>query len=100
MPPEVDEAAEVERLRERVQKLEKINAVLLARVENDTASRAGPFALFQSNVELQHKVQERTEELSRSLERIRQMNDELIAATNKADASQPGQDPLPCPGRP
>ncbi len=79
--------AETRALRERVEKLERINAVLLARVEEDSTAHPGPFALFQSNVELQHKVQERTEELRRSLERIHLMNNELVEAAHKADAA-------------
>ncbi len=78
---------DVQSLRDRIEKLEKINAVLVERIEAQNTSHPGPFALFQSNVELQHKVTERTEELNRSLEQIRQMNGELVAAKNRADTA-------------
>lgn len=87
----VDEAragAEAERLRfleGRVAKLEKINAVLIDRVERSMDSQGGAFSLFQTAIGLERQIRERTDELTRTLRKLERTNEELKTAKETAE---------------
>jgi len=68
------------RLRECQAKLancEKVNRVLMNRVERGIDSTGDAFSLFESNILLQDTINERTQELARANERLQRSNVEL-----------------------
>lgn len=80
-----DPAAEIARLEARVAKLEKINAVLIDRVERSVDSQANAFSLFQTTIGLERQVRLRTDELMNALRKVEQMNDQLRFAKERAE---------------
>ena len=84
-PAVEDPAAELARLRARVTKLEKINAVLIDRVERSVDSQASAFSLFQTTIGLERQVRLRTDELRSALRKVEQMNGELRFAKERAE---------------
>lgn len=69
----------------RVAKLERINAVLMDRVERSTDVQGNAFSLFQTTIALERQVRERTEELTRTLRKLERANDELKRAKEVAE---------------
>ena len=57
------EEAELARLRKRIAALERINEVLMSRVERTIDSQGTSFSLFETNILLQNRIAERTREL-------------------------------------
>ncbi len=81
-------------LLERIARLEKINAVLIDRVERTIDSQGEAYALFESNILMQQVVRERTEELAeanRSLQtevaERRRVEEEMRRARDMAEAA-------------
>lgn len=72
-------------LLKRIEKLEKINAALMARVERSMDQQANAFSLFQTAIGLETQVKVRTDELKTALERLEIANDELVAARDAAE---------------
>ena len=65
-------------LERRLEKLIKINAVLMDRVERSMDQQGNAFSLFQTAIGLDAKVRSRTEELTWALRRLeRLLNDDL-----------------------
>lgn len=65
-----DLESKVEELERKIAKLEKINSVLMTRVERTIDSSSSSFSLFESNIILQRRVTERSialEEMNRGL---------------------------------
>ncbi|RVU07157.1 response regulator [Novosphingobium umbonatum] len=81
-------ASEVEELRERVRKLEKINAALIDRVERATDMQGGAYSMFETAIALEAMVRERTAALETALGRLNAMNAQLAAASADADAAR------------
>lgn len=81
----VDPATRIAELERRIAKLEKINSVLIDRVERSVDSQANAFSLFQTTIGLERQVRVRTDELTRTLRRLEQMNDQLILAKDMAE---------------
>lgn len=77
--------AETARLRDRIAKLEKINAVLIERAETSLDGRADAFSLFQTTIGLERRVRRRTDELTHALRRLEQLNEELVEARDRAE---------------
>lgn len=77
--------AEIVRLQTRIAKLEKINAVLIDRVERSVDSQANAFSLFQTTIGLERQVRLRTDELMNALRRLEQMNEQLLGAKDMAE---------------
>ena len=77
-----ERTAELER---RLAKLEKINAVLMDRVECGVDSRGNAYSLFQTAIGLERQVKLRTEELTAALRRLAQTNDQLLLAKDMAE---------------
>ena len=70
----LETASEVDDLKRRIVKLEKINRALMSRVERSVDSQFNAFSLFETAIALDHQVRRRTQELQqamRSIERPR-----------------------------
>ncbi len=79
------DAADQEGLQERVEKLAKINAVLMDRVERSMDQQGNAFSLFQTAIGLDAKVRARTEELTTVLRRLECSNEALVDAKEEAE---------------
>lgn len=72
-------------LQQRLNKLEKINAVLMDRVERSMDQQGNAFSLFQTAIGLEAKVRARTEELTSVLRSLERSNDALVVAKEEAE---------------
>jgi two-component system, sensor histidine kinase len=72
-------------LEQRLDKLEKINAVLMDRVERSMDQQGNAFSLFQTAIGLEAKVRARTEELTTVLRRLERSNEALVVAKEDAE---------------
>ncbi len=72
-------------LERRLEKLIKINAVLMDRVERSMDQQGSAFSLFQTAIGLEAKVRARTEELTSVLRRLERSNDDLVVAKEEAE---------------
>ncbi len=77
--------ATIAELVRRIEKLSKINAALMQRVERSMEQQANAYSLFQTAIGLEAQVRMRTEELKAALTRLEQTNEEL---TQARDASE------------
>jgi two-component system, sensor histidine kinase len=78
------EAQHVE-LKRRLEKLAKINAALMQRVERSMEQQANAFSLFQTAIGLEAQVRIRTDELNSALDRLERANEELVGARDAAE---------------
>ncbi|MDO6460366.1 NahK/ErcS family hybrid sensor histidine kinase/response regulator [Granulosicoccaceae sp. 1_MG-2023] len=85
---------ELAALRQRVSELEfsnarlnKINQVLIERVESGNTNKTTHYAAFEHSVIMAEQVRERTEQLNQTLEKLRVSNRALIEANYKAEMS-------------
>jgi two-component system, sensor histidine kinase len=74
-----------EALERRLEKVLKINAVLMDRVERSMDQQGNAFSLFQTAIGLEAKVRARTEELTSVLRRLERSNEELVVAKEEAE---------------
>lgn len=72
-------------LRDRIRRLEKINAALMDRVERSTDAHGNAYSLFQTAINLERQVRARTEELTAVLRRLEQSNEALRRAKDEAE---------------
>ena len=77
-----DDPASLER---KLDKLAKINAVLMDRVERSMDQQANAYSLFQTAIALESQVRLRTEELTSALARLERTNDELSSARDASE---------------
>lgn len=68
-----------------LEKLKKINAALVSRVERSMDQQGNAFSLFQTAISLENRVRTRTDELHSTLRRLEQTNIDLIAAKETAE---------------
>ena len=68
-----------------IEKLKKINAALISRVERSMDQQGNAFSLFQTAIALENRVRSRTEELRSTLRNLEQSNIELGAAKETAE---------------
>ena len=68
-----------------VERLKKINAALVSRVERSMDQQGNAFSLFQTAISLENRVRMRTEELHSTLRRLEQSNMALSAAKESAE---------------
>ena len=68
-----------------IERLRKINAALVSRVERSMDQQGNAFSLFQTAISLEHRVRTRTEELHTTLRRLEQSNVDLSAAKENAE---------------
>lgn len=78
-------AAKVRVLEKKIDRLEKINKVLMERVEQTVDPQGSSFSLFQSAILLEDVVNERTDRLKRALQQIEKANQELRTAKESAE---------------
>lgn len=76
---------EVRRLSKRIEKLEKINAALMNRVERSLDQQANAYSVFQTAIGLENQVRVRTEELKSALTNLESVNEELTAARDASE---------------
>ena len=72
-------------LEQKIERLEKINRVLMQRVEQTVDPQGSPYSLFQTAILLEDVVNERTNRLRRALQQIEQANYELRVAKESAE---------------
>lgn len=70
-----------------IDKLRKINAALIERVERSMDQQGNAFSLFQTAIGLESQVRQRTDELTATLRRLEQSNRALNAAKEAAEAA-------------
>jgi signal transduction histidine kinase len=70
-----------------LEKLKKINAALVERVERSMDQQANSFSLFQTAIGLEKQVRQRTDELAATLRRLEQSNRALNLAKEAAEAA-------------
>ncbi|HLU40595.1 MAG TPA: response regulator [Planctomycetota bacterium] len=88
MPDSLEAAlAEIAALRQRVQRLERTNAALAARVERSLDDGSAGFAMFQTATNLERLVGERTAHLERLRRELEDTNRQLMAAKEAAEAA-------------
>ncbi len=87
-PPSVMDNDDVEALRERVRKLETINAALIDRVERSTDIQGGAFSMFENAIALETMVRDRTVELEDAMGKLASVNAEIEAAHADADSAR------------
>lgn len=75
----------IEDLQRRNQKLAKINAALMQRVERSMDYQANAYSMFQTAIGLETQVRARTEELNAALHRLERANDQLTGARDDAE---------------
>jgi signal transduction histidine kinase len=68
-----------------VERLKKINAALISRVERSMDQQGNAFSLFQTAINLENRIKSRTEELHATMRRLEQTNIDLIAAKEAAE---------------
>ena len=77
-------AARCAELEQRIVQLEKINHVLMDRVERDIDAQGNSFSMFQGAIALESQVKERTLALQQTLRKLEQTNRELQASNEAA----------------
>lgn len=80
--PSTDEVVDLKR---RCEKLAKINAALMQRVERSMEHQANAYSMFQTAIGLEAQVRVRTEELKSALNRLERVNDQLVQARDAAE---------------
>lgn len=71
----------------RIEKLAKINAALMQRVERSMDQHANAYSLFQTAIGLEGQVRLKTEELKSALHGLESVNDELTLARDAAESA-------------
>lgn len=72
-------------LERRLEKLARINAALMQRVERSMDQQANAYSLFQTAIGLEGQVRLRTDQLKSALDRLEQANSELMLARDAAE---------------
>ena len=72
-------------LERRLEKLARINAALMQRVERSMDQQANAYSLFQTAIGLEGQVRIRTDQLKTALDRLEQANSELMLARDAAE---------------
>jgi len=68
-----------------IERLQKINAALISRVERSMDQQGNAFSLFQTAINLENRIKSRTEELHATMRRLEQTNIDLVAAKESAE---------------
>lgn len=72
----------IDELKRRIAKLEKINSALMSRVERSVDSQFNAFSLFETAIALDHQVRRRTTELQQALRSIEKAKRQAEAASS------------------
>ena len=87
-PPASPLPADVPAMLREIEKLRRINHVLMDRVERSMDFQGSAFSLFQTAIVLESKVRERTRELEQALRELETSNAALVAAKAQAETAQ------------
>lgn len=68
-----------------IERLKKINAALIRRVEQSIDQQGSAFTLFQTAINLEGRVRTRTDELHNALRRLEEINLDLVEAKDAAE---------------
>lgn len=68
-----------------IERLRRINAALISRVERSMDQQGNAFSLFQTAINLEGRVRKHTEELRGAMRRLEHSNEELVAAKESAE---------------
>lgn len=74
-----------EQLERQLDKLSRINAALIERVERSVEQQGNAYSIFTAAIGLEHQVRQRTDELQEALDRLERSNDALVAARDEAE---------------
>lgn len=85
-------ASRLDELEATIARLEKINRVLMARVERGTDVASGDYSLFLAATVLEQKVAERTREVETAMHDLAISNQELSAAKDRAEEAVRSKD--------
>lgn len=80
-------AQQVAKLQDKLNKQQKINRVLMSRVERSMDAQGDAFSLFQTAISLEAKLKERTVRLQRAMQDLERTNRELEQARDDAEAA-------------
>jgi signal transduction histidine kinase len=83
IPPRHD--GPLSELERRLEKVARINAALMQRVERSMDQQANAYSLFQTAIGLEGQVRIRTDQLKTALDRLEQVNFELMLARDAAE---------------
>ena len=72
----------IKELEKKITNLEKINKALMERIERSVDSAGNSFSLFESNIRLQHLVNQRTKELEEKNKALSKAKDAAEKANN------------------
>ncbi len=72
-------------LSRKLEKLNKINAALIERVERSVEQQGNAYSLFTAAIGLENQVRQRTDELQEALERLETSNEALVSARDEAE---------------
>ncbi len=78
-------AAQISALEARVAKMQKINRVLMERVERSMETQGDGFTMFQTAILLENRVRERTAALEETMRALEQANHHLNRAIEEAE---------------
>lgn len=81
------EVETIESLRRESEKLRKINAALMSRVERSMDQQFNAFSLFETAIALDRQVSNRTQQLREALHSIERTNESLYRAKQQAEAA-------------
>jgi len=81
----MNQSSYIAALTQRIAKLEKINAVLMDRVEFSNGSQTTAYSLFQTAIGLERQVISRTNELTNTLQKVERLNEQLSLAKEIAE---------------
>ncbi|MFN8588714.1 MAG: ATP-binding protein [Candidatus Eisenbacteria bacterium] len=79
--------ARLEEAERELVRLRKVNAALTRRVERELDQQGGAFALFQTAINLESKVHERTSQLEQALSDLQRNAGDLVTARDQAQAA-------------
>lgn len=80
-------SASVETLQREAEKLRKINAALMSRVERSIDQQFNAYSLFETAIALDNQVLSRTQQLQEAMRAIERSNDYLYRAKQQAEAA-------------
>lgn len=87
-PSNAGDTEEIDDLKERIRRLEKINAALIDRVERSTDIQGGAFSMFENAIALESMVRERTAALEEAMTQLASANAQMETAHRDADAAR------------
>ena len=88
LPLAQDNDEDVEALKAKIRRLEKINEALIDRVERSTDIQGGAYSMFETAITLEAMVRDRTADLEKAMGQLNAVNAALETAHRDADAAR------------